>query len=140
MNPQMTQMDADGGKLDEETYAVIGAAMAVHAELGHGFLEPVLEGVRPEESALAQLRYAAPGIQTPGTALSTDDADGRRWENLKWRHILICAHLRHLRIVPAVPSGEVVLCGPDHGSRDRQNRCTHVLREFPLREQYILTR
>ena len=37
----MTQINADKINKDQETYNIIGSAMAVHSELGHGFLEAI---------------------------------------------------------------------------------------------------
>jgi len=57
MDPQISQMDADSGDGDEQTYALIGAAMAVHRELGHGFLEAVYQAALEREFILQDVPF-----------------------------------------------------------------------------------
>jgi len=52
MNPQKI---ADKG--DPQTYAIIGAAMRVHKELGHGFLEPVYQEALAREFVYQDIPY-----------------------------------------------------------------------------------
>jgi GxxExxY protein len=56
--PQITQRDADSvPKRDQQTYAIIGAAMAVHRELGNGFLEAVYQAALEREFLLQDIAY-----------------------------------------------------------------------------------
>ena len=51
----MTQKDAD--KKDPQTYAIIGAAMRVHSELGFGFLEAVYQEAFERELQIQAIPY-----------------------------------------------------------------------------------
>src|SRR3954447_2719699 len=54
---RLTQMNADSKTRDPETFAIIGAAMEVHRELRHGFLEAVYQDAMAVEFALQQIPF-----------------------------------------------------------------------------------
>ena len=78
INPQITQMNADGER-DPQTHALIGAAMTVHSELGHGFLEPVyqeaLERELVERSIPYQREHACPIVYRGRPLITTYRVD-----------------------------------------------------------------
>ncbi|TGK80426.1 GxxExxY protein [Leptospira montravelensis] len=59
MNHENTlpQIDADSDQNDKETYSIIGAAMKVHRELGHGFLEAVYQEALAIEFSRQDIPY-----------------------------------------------------------------------------------
>jgi GxxExxY protein len=60
-NPQMTQIPQIRNKpadpRDPQTYTIIGAAMEIHSQLGHGFLEPVYQDAAVIEFPLRNITF-----------------------------------------------------------------------------------
>ena len=54
----MTQITADKNIKDQETYKILGAAMAVHSELGHGFLEAIYHEALEQEFSLQDIPFS----------------------------------------------------------------------------------
>jgi len=70
MNPPISQIGADSK--DQQTYAVIGAAIEVHRQLGPGFLEAVYQQALAIELSARNIPFAGE-VELPGATSQTSE-------------------------------------------------------------------
>ncbi|SRR6266700_5769316 len=92
-------------KRDERTYAIIGAAMEVHRQLGCGFLEAVYQQALELELSARQVPFLRE-VELPITYKGRQLASGYRVDFLCYESILV--ELKALRDLSGVEEAQVL--------------------------------
>jgi len=105
MNPQISQIPADSQVRDPQTHAVIGAAMEVHRQLGHGFLEAVYQEALAIEFAARSIPFQRE-VDIPVTYKGTRLACGYRADFFCYETLVV--ELKALGLLSNIEQAQVI--------------------------------